>query len=292
MEKDEQELHEKFVDYGRNAKEWMRKCVLLLPEIDRWRIWEKKGFGSIFEYAAKLAGMSRNTVNEALRIMERVGDKPELKEVIGEKGIWAVKPVVNVATEETVKFWAAKAREMPQHTLEVFVRDFRRRAAAIDVAGNCDKIILSLDLSRGLACEFEKLKGENWDETVEEFLKLRRDKLMHDRPEVVRARSRFIPAAIEGFILKRSNKKCEFPLCKRDYRVLHHADRFSLVHVHDPDRIFALCREHHDLAHRGLIANENLDVRYWKIREKPDRIDDRFEIDQKVLARINNYRRS
>ena len=31
-------LHQKFVRYGANAKEWTRKCALLLPEIERHRI--------------------------------------------------------------------------------------------------------------------------------------------------------------------------------------------------------------------------------------------------------------
>ncbi|MFA6550124.1 MAG: hypothetical protein WCT36_02095, partial [Candidatus Gracilibacteria bacterium] len=54
----EKDLHEKFIFYGKNAKEWMQKCVLFLPEINRLRIWEKKGFKNIYEYARILAGMS------------------------------------------------------------------------------------------------------------------------------------------------------------------------------------------------------------------------------------------
>ena len=37
-------LHQKFVEYGRNAKVWQQKCILLLPEIDKQKIWLKKGF--------------------------------------------------------------------------------------------------------------------------------------------------------------------------------------------------------------------------------------------------------
>lgn len=59
-------LHEKFKTYGQNAKEWMRKCALLLPEIARRKIWKKKGFGSLHEYAGKLAGMSRRQVDDAI----------------------------------------------------------------------------------------------------------------------------------------------------------------------------------------------------------------------------------
>lgn len=65
-------LHEKFVEYGQNAKEWARKCILLLPEIERNQIWERKGFSSIYEYAAKLAGLSKNQVYEALRVLKKV----------------------------------------------------------------------------------------------------------------------------------------------------------------------------------------------------------------------------
>ena len=66
MEKTEKNLHEKFVLYGKNARKWTRKCALLLPEIARLRIWEKKGFENIYEYARILAGMSANAVNAAL----------------------------------------------------------------------------------------------------------------------------------------------------------------------------------------------------------------------------------
>ncbi|MBD3330996.1 hypothetical protein GF354_05745 [Candidatus Peregrinibacteria bacterium] len=40
----ERTLHEAFVGCGRNAKEWMRKCELMLPKIESERIWRKKGF--------------------------------------------------------------------------------------------------------------------------------------------------------------------------------------------------------------------------------------------------------
>ncbi len=120
----EKQFHQRFSEYGRNAREWLRKCALLLPEIDRLDIWKKKGFGSIYEYAAKLAGMSKNSVREALRVMKHIEDKPELKKVLEEKGINSVRPVATIATEETDAFWAQKARDMPKNTLETYVSDY------------------------------------------------------------------------------------------------------------------------------------------------------------------------
>jgi len=101
-------LHEEFVKYGANARHWLRQCALLLPEIARQEIWRAKGFGSIYEYAAKLAGMSKSQVDTALWVVRAVEDKPELKKVVEEKGINCVKPVVAIATVETQAFGLRK----------------------------------------------------------------------------------------------------------------------------------------------------------------------------------------
>lgn len=123
ISKKEQVIFENFQRYGKNAKQWMNKCVLLLPKIEKRRIWEKKGFGSIYEFAAKLAGMSRNKVNEGLRILEKTKDLPEIRKIIEKKGIWAVKPVLRVVTPENQEFWVQKAKIMKKSTLETYVKD-------------------------------------------------------------------------------------------------------------------------------------------------------------------------
>ena len=119
-------LHNRFSEYGGNAREWTRKCALLLPEIEKYEVWKKKGFGSIYEYAAKLAGMSRNAVDDALRILRKIEDKPALMKVAEKKGINAVRPVVAVATVENADFWAGKAEIMSKHTLETYIREVQK----------------------------------------------------------------------------------------------------------------------------------------------------------------------
>ena len=125
-EMNDKDLHKKFSKYGQNAKEWLRKCALLLPEIAKRKIWKKKGFGSIYEYAAKLAGMSKSSVDDALWVMKKIADKPDLKKIAEEKGINRIKPVANIATAETAKFWAEKASHMSQTTLRTFVRESKK----------------------------------------------------------------------------------------------------------------------------------------------------------------------
>ena len=55
----DQQLYELCQKYGERARTWRQKFAGLLPEVYRRRLYEKKGFGSIFEFAAKLAGMSQ-----------------------------------------------------------------------------------------------------------------------------------------------------------------------------------------------------------------------------------------
>jgi len=119
-------LHDQFVRFGNNAKGWMLKCVLMLPQIDRKRIWELKGYESIYEYARMLAGMSRNKVNDSLRILYKIEDKPHLMEVVKQKGLNSVRPIITIVTKESDNYWANKAREMSKNTLITFVRDYKK----------------------------------------------------------------------------------------------------------------------------------------------------------------------
>ena len=145
-------LHLEFQTYGRNAKEWIRKCQLLLPQIRDEEVWLKKGFGSIYEYAAKLAGMSNNSVNEALRVLDQVKDKPKLKEKIEQYGINRVKPILTIATENTQEFWVGKIEEMGQHTLKTYVREYKLKYGMKDLAEKSDP--------NGLAGQGQRVQGE------------------------------------------------------------------------------------------------------------------------------------
>ncbi len=118
-------IHNQFTTYGRNAKEWMRKCALLLPQIEKQQIWRKKGFRDIYDYAAKLAGMNHDQVNEALRVLHKAEIFPSLMKVIETKGLNAVKPVLGIITKETENLFAEKAMTMNKNTLEIFVRHVR-----------------------------------------------------------------------------------------------------------------------------------------------------------------------
>ncbi|MFH1218230.1 MAG: hypothetical protein V1679_00090 [Candidatus Peregrinibacteria bacterium] len=282
MKNSERNLHQKFVKYGANAKLWMRKCVLLLPEIERHQIWKKKRFGSIYEYAAKLAGMSHRQAEDALRIMKKIEDKPDLIEVVREKGVNSVRPIVTIATRENAKFLAEKAKNMSVNTLRVFRRDYLDKSRNVPES-KPEKMQITMNLEPEIVQKLEKLKGKDeWNELMKQFLEMR-EKQLEEKPPVKKTQSKHIPNLIQNYIKYRSNKKCEFGQCKKDAEILHHTDRFALKREHNPDKIVALCTEHERIVHLGLISNEHDPPDKWKIREKPDKYDIKFLIDQKVL---------
>lgn len=295
-------IHGEFVKYGRNAREWIRKCEMLLPHVERERVWEKKGFSSIYEYAAKLAGMSHSKVDEALRVMKRIEDKPELMKVIEEKGIQAVRPVAAIATAETESFWAQKAEIMSKHTLETYVKEWKKICEKPNMSNDMlPKIlpgeeikrrkVVGMELEEEVIEELGKLKGkEDWNTLMKELLEMRREKLEAEKPETVKVvgkneegyHCRPAPAKTQKFVIKRTNGQCAYPGCNKPHKIKHHTDRFALKREHDPDTYYPLCREHERLAHLGLIENEECEPKFWKIREFADSSDTRWRIDEKV----------
>ncbi len=284
--------------YGRNAREWTRKCALLLPEIVRERVWEKKGFDSLYTYARVLAGMGREAVNDALRILGKVEGMSAIRQVIEEKGINSVKPLMTILNETNQEFLAEKARVMSKNTLEMYVREWKSNA---DVAACSDlprtlenvefpeqqaivKMTITLDLDLEVVRKLEKLKGKDgdWNTLMMELLELREKILAQEKPEEKVTESRHIPAAIERYVIDRARGVCEFRACAKKYEILHHIQRFALERVHDPSRIVALCKPHERMVHLGLIEDEKIRPMEWKIMEEADESDPKYQVDRMV----------
>lgn len=274
-----EEIHQKFVEYGTNAKEWRRKCALLLPDIEKYEIWRRKGFQSIYEYAAKLAGLTKLQVDDAIRILRKIVDKPSLMAIAQQKGINAVRPVATIATKETDQYWAKKANTMSKNELETFVRDITAVNSQTKIF---NKEIITMELNPEIATKLKQLNGSNWNDLMETFIILYEKDLVVSKPPVKKTASRAIPAKIAQYVVKRCRNKCEFPDCDKPYKHLHHTNRFASDKTHDPNQIIALCEAHHNLAHKGLIKNENLSPQYWQIQTHPDLANFNRLIDEQV----------
>ena len=291
------QLHEEFVAHGANAKMWMRKCALLLPKIEQHRVWDRGEFRSIYEYAAKLAGMTREAVNNSLRILKKVEDMPEIIEVIKLKGISAVKPIENVVTVESANFWAGKVRIMSKHTLETYVKEMRKSGgsqrpgtlengefvlekAVLDFSGLHTAKIVDMELAPEVFEKLAKLKGQgSWNDLMTTMLAERERGLAENKPAAVAATSRPIPAKIKKHVLARTNGTCAFSGCLKPNQILHHTPRLVLEKMHDPDRIEALCKAHERLAHLSLIENEDGPASGWRVRKEPDVTSPKYAVD-------------
>lgn len=284
LSKREKAIHEQFSQYGKNAKEWMRKCALMLPQIEREWIWKKLGFSSIHHYSAVVGGMSLHQSREALRVVKKIEDKPALMRVAEKKGINAVSPVATIATKETAKLWAKRATEMSVGGLKTYIHETRKTQNVLTFQPANETETVQVDLPPDLARRLDRVKKrDDFESLLAHFLDEVEENEAADKPDAVESESHYIPAKIRTYSTKRTGKECSFYGCDKAIYQLHHADRFALIKTHDPDRLASLCREHNELVHLGLVEEDG-PPEAWKIRENADTNSPKFRIDQKVQS--------
>jgi hypothetical protein len=111
--------------YGENARIWRQKFAGLLPEVFHRKLYEKKGFGSIFEFAAKLAGMSQEQVRVVLNLERKFEDKPVLKNLLigGKVSANKLVRIASIATAENQQVLACMTEKLSNRAIETFVKD-------------------------------------------------------------------------------------------------------------------------------------------------------------------------
>ena len=127
--------------YGRRALEAKRRFAGLLPEVLRRKLYEKKGFGSIYEFAGKLAGMTRDHIDTVLRLERRFEDKPVLHQALvsGEISPNKLIRIACIATTQNQQELFETAQKLSKQAIDVFVKDYRREESVKEEAGNGTK---------------------------------------------------------------------------------------------------------------------------------------------------------
>lgn len=117
-------------DLGAAALHCRGRFLAELPEVARRDLAPRWGHGSVYEFAAKVAGIRRGVVDEILRLHEAVGRYKRLWNPLreGVVGWTKLKTIRKWVTPETVRWWARKLRECSKRQLEDEVR--RLEAAA------------------------------------------------------------------------------------------------------------------------------------------------------------------
>lgn len=269
----DKELFELCREYGTKALTWRKKFIGLLPEVNRRRLYETKGFSSIFEFAAKLCGISEEQVRLALNLEKRFEDKPSLKALLtnGEESINKLARVASIATLENEKELAARIKFLPNRAVETLVRDEKQ---SLHVHSNSQQNL------EDATAQFKANELELSPEVTEKLLALQQKgidinklilELLNKREEEIAATketlagtinlttSRYIPVQIKRILKEEYGEKCSIATCQKPAKIIHHTQRFSLSQNHDPRFLAPLCREHHAIAH-------SIDFQYHRMR--------------------------
>lgn len=243
-----EELHKQFVKLGRERHKITYKLLALLPKIYESEVY-KKYYPTIYEYAGKLAGLSHGVVEKALSLDQKLEDKPCLQRAIETQGIHKVAIVANLATPETDEVFADKVENMSKGALQELSKELRgkRQKITIELDEEMESMFLKLKEQLGVSDDKDALK-----QILEFVTKIPGEK----RDNLKKPCSRCIPAHKK----RQAGDKCTYPGCNKPAEVFHHRDRFSNKKSHDS--VVALCKQHHEFAHNGVLEDETT----WKLK--------------------------
>ncbi|MFA6023758.1 MAG: hypothetical protein WC777_00875 [Candidatus Gracilibacteria bacterium] len=255
----DKELYEKARFYGKNALLWRRKFMGLLPEVQRRRLYEKKGFSSVFEFSFKLAGLSEEQVRRVLQLERKFEGVPTLKNLLetGEVSVNKLARVASIATVENQEDLAEAVKILPQAAVETLVRDeqFQKLNGFLKPQIEVKSVRAHLNLDEKVTTRLLELqeKGLNLNEILTELLDKREQEIEEEKAAIVanlpEKQSRHVPARTKKVLQKEHGSKCAIPSCQKPAEQLHHTQTFALSHRHDPHYLAPLCKEHHVLAH-------------------------------------------
>lgn len=264
----DKKLYELCQKYGGQARLWRQKFAGLLPEVSRRKLYEKRGFQSIFEFAKKLCGMSEEQVRLILNIEERLEDKPILKNLLinGEVSVNKLARVVSIVKPENQEFWIEQIKKLPQKALETLVKDEKNELCQNGLkepnfnakslrAQTFEEVIEKLNLSKELVQKLHQLKTKGIDinTLLLELLAQREEKIIQQKQQIANetksTNSRYIPVKIKRIITEEHGTKCSIKHCSKQAQIIHHTQRFGLAKTHNPNFLAPLCKAHHTIAH-------------------------------------------
>ena len=256
------QFYQRHKNYGKNALEWRRKFIGMLPEAYERRIHEKKGYGSIFEYAAKICGLSEKHVREVLNLEKKFKKTPKLHNLLvsGEVSSNKLARVASIATPQNEVELVEQVKRLSRRAMDVYVKD-KKMENGLDKPQNEAKSLsgqksgLSFELSEEVLEKLQGLrqKGHDVNEILLELLEKREEEIQIEKDEIAQnlpaESSRNVPVRIVKVLKKEFGCKCAVPGCNRRSEILHHTGRFALTKQHNPHFIAPLCKAHHEIAH-------------------------------------------
>lgn len=158
MENLDKILHQKFIQLGKERNKLTRELLAMLPEIYKREIYKKEGYQTIYEYAGKIAGLSKFVVEKILRTEKYLEKKPFLKKAILTQGIHKVALVAKIATLENEKIWADKIENMSKTAIQELSKEVRNKPF-FEVKCEAVQTQIKIELDEEMQFLFLKLKN-------------------------------------------------------------------------------------------------------------------------------------
>lgn len=166
--------------YGERARLWRQKFAGLLPEVYRRKLYEKKGFSSVFEFAKKLAGMGEEQVRLVLNLEKRFEKTPILRGLLvdGKVSVNKLARIASIANRENEIFLAGQVQVLSKSAVETLVRDEKFGRGGVE-SGAVFKTSFEIDIEsrNGLQkplSEDKSLPGQTFSDKRPEGLPTRR----------------------------------------------------------------------------------------------------------------------
>jgi predicted HTH domain antitoxin len=261
----DKELYRKCIMYGRQALQARRKFIGLLPEVFKRKLFTKKGFDSVYEFAARLAGISHDQVNKILQLERKYQDKPILHSALVEGNISVNKLVriASISTQSNQSELVKKAETLSSRALEVYVRDVKNKEPNgfnMPLFELNSVHVHRLKLDENIESELVEMqeKGIDVNAFLRKCLDQRKQQIEEQKEQLSKniigmPTSRYIPAKIKKIIIEEHGSRCSRLVagnqCKHPAEHLHHTKRFSQSRAHDPQFLKPLCKAHHELEH-------------------------------------------
>lgn len=246
-------LHKKIGSAALNER---RKFIGMLPEAYERKLHIKKNYESIFVYAAKLCGLSREQVNRVLNLERKFKDTPVLHTLLveGKVSHYKLDRIASIVTPDNQEELAQQVEVLSRRAVDTMVRDFKIENGLSKPKNICESLSgQTLELNEEVQERLENLKekGLNVNKILMDLLDKREEEIEREKMEIKvdKTESRYIPVRIRKLVEKEYGTVCSAPNCFRKSEELHHTNRFALSKEHNPHFLAPLCKAHHEIAH-------------------------------------------
>ncbi|MFC1600197.1 HNH endonuclease signature motif containing protein [Patescibacteria group bacterium] len=241
-----------------------KEFIAMIPRIYKNGKYKEKGFGSIYECAAKIGGISHAMVDEVIRVEQKLKDMPRLRNKIAEVGLSKIKTVANIVTKETDKEWSEKVTKMTRVALETHIRDINNPIPGESITAtpqNIDFENFQVKLHPGIILKLKIIKqkmgkGTTWNDVFGRLTDLPQPRSQKN-PRPSNPKKRHLATKtrheLEG--------KCSYPGCNKPAAEIHHKKPWAKYRSHD--ELERLCKPHHELAHQ---SESKIDQKYRQFK--------------------------